>query len=36
MPDGSPNPQAKHTKYAIEDSLIRKGEFCLFAAQVFS
>ena len=29
MPNGSPNPQAKHTKYAIEGgSLIRKSEFC--------
>jgi small subunit ribosomal protein S27Ae len=29
MPNGSPNSQAKHTKYVIEgDSLTRKGEFC--------
>ena len=29
MPDGSPNPQAKHTKYSVEgDTLVRKGIFC--------
>ena len=29
MPDGSPNPQAKHTKYSVEgDNLVRKGIFC--------